>query len=67
MKIVGLGSSTGGLAPTRECSTQRFLKSLTVDSGKQAVAQDRSAQVDEMPEPAIATGSVDHVLDPRQL
>lgn len=86
------------VAPRTETSGRhkpfdRFLNSLAVDSGRQAVAivlsgydgdgsdgfvaikahggstyaQDRSAQVDEMPEHAIATGCVDHVLAPGQI
>lgn len=35
--------------------------------GGTTFAQDRSALVDEMPEHAIATGCVDHVLDPSQI
>lgn len=35
--------------------------------GGMTYAQDHSAQVDDMPEHAIATGCVDHVLDPVQI
>ena len=35
--------------------------------GGSTYAQDRGAQIDEMPEHAIATGCVDHVLDPGKI
>ncbi len=35
--------------------------------GGSTYAQDRGAQVDEMPEHAIATGCVDYVLDPKEI
>lgn len=77
-------------SPARHKPFDRFLKSLAVDCGKRATAiifsgfdgdgsdgfiaikkhggttyaQDRSAEVDEMPDHAIATGCVDFVLSP---
>ena len=86
------------LAPRTETSSRhkpfdRFLNSLAIDAGPRAIAvilsgydgdgslgfiaikdhggatyaQNQSAAIGEMPEHAIATGCVDHVLDPGQI